>query len=264
MKNQIEILEKADQIQKKFKSETIDEQEVQESFLESIHGLISAIFGDDADAAYELIESGDLAKYKKRSWKRKLKNFFFSTKFFYITMLLSTVTFLVSEAVTFYAVEGVITTKTYIKAILTELAFIFLSGYVATDRLTKWAVRGLTASVFCLMLFVISAETIKVGVAGVSESNQIAAQIQILESQIDEKEKLIDFYIKKDWPRNATSTRIEKDKLINKLINLKDEQTSGKTNDITEVEQYKSYGKAFFRVILLLINFLITRRLFKF
>jgi len=263
--DQIQILEKADEIRSRFRSENVDEEKVQESFMGKMHELLQAIFGDDTEAAYDLLEHGDLKRWRRNSWRRKLRAFFSEPKkFFYLAMLAATVSFLVSEAVGFYAVGGVITAKTYVKAVLTELSFIFLSGYVASDRVTKWAVRGLTASVFCLMIFVISAQTVRDGISGSTESAHIASQIETLEKQVSQKQKLIEYYIKKDWPRNASVTRLEKEKLVGKLLRLKDEQAAGKNKQLTDVERYKSYGKAFFRVVLLLINFLITRRIFKF
>jgi len=264
--NQVEILEKASEIKKQFASEEVDEKAVQVSFMAKLHELMQTIFEDDTDAAYELLEKGELIKYKKNSWRRKLKSFFMNNikNAFYLTFMISIIGFLVNEAVIFYAVDGVVTANTYAKAILTELSFIFLSGYVAETKMMQVVSKLLLASVFALMLFVISAETLKQGTSGVEESKIIAVQIERLNTQIAEKEKLIKYYVKIEWPRNATTTRIEKDKLTTKLNNLLDDQAGGKNNEVTTIEKYKSYGKAFFRVILLLINMLITRRVFKF
>ena len=264
--DQIKILDKVEDIKKSFASASVDEEVVKSSFSEKLNSLIQSIFGDDTDSVYELLDKGDLVKYRKWAWARKIKRFITGNirNAMYFAFLASIVGFLVSEAVTFYAVDGIVTTKVYVKAILTELSFIFLSGYVADTKRMKLAARALTASVFCLMLFVISAETLKHGTAGNEESKIIATQIITLEQQIKEKEELIKYYVSIKWPRNATTTRIEKEELVKKLLGLKDEQASGKNEEVTMIEKYKSYGKAFFRVILLFINMLIARRIFKF
>jgi hypothetical protein len=259
------ILQKAEEIKSKFVSASVDENEVKESFIDKLNQLLQSIFGDDVDAAYELLEKGDLSNYRKSYFKRLKKWIAANTKnFFYLSFMLSIVAFLVSEAVTFYSVDGVVTFKTYVKAILTELSFIFLSGYVAENKYAKVLAKGLLVGVFGLMLFVISAETLKKGTYGSEESKIIAEQIITLEQQIKEKEELIKYYVSIGWPRNATSTRLEKDKLVNDLLELKKQQSLGKNTEVTTIEKYKSYGKAFFRVILLLINMLIARRVFKF
>jgi len=259
------ILKAAADIKKKFASESVDEVKVKESFVEKLHALLQSIFGDETDAAYELLEKGDLSNYRKSYLKRVTRFLSSNVKnIFYIAFMTAIVSFLVNEAAIFYAVDGVVTTNAYIQAILTELAFIFLSGYVPMEKAMKWVSRVLLGSVFCLMMFVISAETIKKGTSGSEESRIIAEQVITLEQQIKEKEKLIDYYISINWPKNASSTRLEKEVLVNKLINLKEEQSKGKNKEVSEVEVYKSYGKAAFRVILLLINLLISRRIFKF
>jgi len=259
------VLQAVNDIKKKFATESVDEEQVKESFVDKLNALLQSIFGDDVDAAYELLEKGDLSNYRK-SYIKRLRKFVYSNlkNFFYAAFMFSIVAFLVSEAVTFYAVDGVVESKTYIKAILTEVSFIFLSGYVATTKWTQVISKLLLAGVFGLMLFVISAETLKQGEAGSQESAIIAQQIITLETQIKEKEELIKYYVSIGWPRNATTTRLEKQKLVDKLLLLKEKQAAGKNESVTDIERYKSYGKAFFRVILLMINLLISRRVFKF
>ena len=59
-------------------------------------------------------------------------------------------------------------------------------------------------------------------------------------------------------------TRTEKEKLTTQLIDLKQQQAKGATAEVSKLVQYKAYGKAFFRVILLFISILVTRRIFHF
>jgi hypothetical protein len=258
-----DILEKAKEMRRHFETESVDEEKVQENFSDKLHSLLRSIFGDDTDAAYELVEKGHLKEWRKKAWLRNIKKVLLGKQLFYITMLIATIAFLVSEAATFYAGGEEITIGAYYKAILTELAFIFLAGYVATDKLGKWLSKGLLVGVFCLMMFVISAETLTDGVDRVSESGHIARQVETLEKQIKEKDDLIEYYIRIEWPRNATTTRIERDQLVKRLLELQDRQAEGTNEDVAKMEQYKSYGNAFFRGILLMVNILLVRRAFK-
>ena len=95
-------------------------------------------------------------------------------------------------------------------------------------------------------------------------TNAIAQQIVIVEKQIAQKEKDMEYYLKKDWPKNYSATRLEKEKLVNKLIGLKEQQAKGANTEVSELVRYKAYGKAAFRVLLLFISVLITRRIFHF
>jgi predicted phage tail protein len=171
---------------------------------------------------------------------------------------------LVSEAVTFYADGNIADFKTYVKAILTEVSFIFLSGYMASDLKQKLWVNTLRASVFSLMLFVISSQTILGGVKVDTNAQAIQEQIQVLEEQIEAKEEMIKFYIAKGWGNNARKQSDEKNELVKKLLELKEKQAEGSNKEVSQLVVYKSYGQAFFRVLLLLISVLITRRLFVF
>jgi hypothetical protein len=56
----------------------------------------------------------------------------------------------------------------------------------------------------------------------------------------------------------------ERDELVKKLISLKEKQAEGSNTEVSDLVRYKAYGNAFFRIILLLISILITRRLFSF
>ena len=78
-------------------------------------------------------------------------------------------------------------------------------------------------------------------------------------------EKEITYYRDvRNWPLTTKQLVNEKGILVNKLIDLKDKQASGKNQEISEVERYKMYGRAAFRIILLFISVLITRRIFSF
>ena len=115
------------------------------------------------------------------------------------------------------------------------------------------------------MLFVITSETLIQGTKTVSNINVIDQQVKVLEEQIEEKKKTITYYrdVKK-WPVTAKQFIKEKDELVQKLIKLKEKQAEGSNKEVSQLVQYKTYGKAFFRVLLLFISMLITRRIFRF
>ena len=114
------------------------------------------------------------------------------------------------------------------------------------------------------MLFVISSQTILSGTKVSTNSTAIAEQVQLLETQIAEKEKTIQFYIAKGWGNSVRKQTEDKNKLVDKLIALKEQQAQGSNEKVSDQVVYRSYGQAFFRVLLLLISVLITRRLFSF
>jgi len=113
-------------------------------------------------------------------------------------------------------------------------------------------------------LFVISSQTIYNGTKFQGNSESIQAQVELLEKQIAEKEKTIQFYIDKGWGNSVRKQTEDKNKLVDKLIALKEEQAKGSNEKVSNLVIYKSYGQAFFRVLLLFISVLITRRLFSF
>jgi len=266
VKNGKQILKQIKDLQGTYESYQVDEAEEDLSFIDKVNKLLQSIMGDGALSVYEAMNNEKLERWKKKRFSRWLKRTLvgnFQNVLYFI--LLSTITiFLVSEALDFYAIDGLIDTKTYIKAILTEVCFIFLSGYRAAGRyMTIW-VNFLRACIFCLMMFVISSQTLSTGTSIISENKAIAQQIVLLESQITDKQTEIEYYISIKWPRNATTSRLAKEALVNKLIKLKDEQASGKNESVSKVEEYKMYGRAAFRVLLLFISVLITRRIFTF
>ena len=87
----------------------------------------------------------------------------------------------------------------------------------------------------------------------------------LLEKQISDKDKDILYYRDtKNWPVTSKQLIKEKDGLVKKLISLKEQQANGKNIDLSNLEKYKMYGKAFFRILLLLISALVTKRIFSF
>jgi hypothetical protein len=114
------------------------------------------------------------------------------------------------------------------------------------------------------MLFVISSQTLMSGTKFQTGSQAIQEQVVILEKQIAEKEKTIQFYLDKGWGNNVRKQTEDKNKLVEKLLALKEKQAEGSNAEVSQLVKYKSYGQAFFRVLLLLISVLITRRLFIF
>lgn len=267
MNDDKELLDHVGRIRRKFKTVEEDHEENQLSYLDELNALIKKIFKDDPVDAYDVLSENGLQKWKKSKFKR---GFYGAVKnlnlrnFGYFALLVTITGFLVHEALGFYSSGDVVTTKTWVKAILTEICFIFLSGYRTEGKLQLIWVNFLRASIFVLMVFVITSQTFLSGAKTVSESDVISIQITTIESQIVEKEKQMEYYLKKDWPRNYSSTRLEKEKLVNKLLELRQEQASGKNKDVSQIEKTRTYGRAAFRVLLLFISMLVTRRLFRF
>lgn len=263
-----ELIEQADKIRKGFSSVMEDEEEEQLSFLDEINSLVRIIFKDAPVDVYTVLKEGELEKWKKQKYRRLLKKLLGSISIrgiSYFILLVTITGFLVSEALPFYAVAGVIGTKTYIKAILTEVCFIFLSGYRCEGKLETVAVGVLRASIFCLMLFVITSATLTQGTNKMAEITNLDAQVRVLEKQIDSKEKEIQFYMDKDWGSNARQRILERDELSEKLMKLKQSQVEkGASKEASELVKYKMYGKAIFRLILMFISVLLTRRIFRF
>ena len=103
------------------------------------------------------------------------------------------------------------------------------------------------------------------GTNKIAEISNLDAQARVLEKQIKDKEKEIDFYMKKDWGGNTRQRILERDKLAEQLRELNERQIKeGASKEASALIQYKTYGKAAFRLILMLISVLLSRRLFKF
>lgn len=266
LENGKEILHHIKNMRSRYEVAETNQVEEEMGFIDQLNKLVQLILNDETFSVYTPINPQSLERWHGSKFKRFLKKLIVKnyTSFLYFLLLATITGFLVSEAIGFYALDGVITTKTYVKAILTEVSFIFLSSYRAKGFLETAWIGVLRASVFALMLFVITSQTIDVGTRTISENEVIAEQIELVEQQIDEKQKEIDYYRSIEWPRNATQSRLAKEKLVEKLINLKEQQASGKNESVSAVEKYKMYGRAAFRVLLLFISVLISRRIFSF
>jgi hypothetical protein len=266
LNNGREILQHIKEMKADYKAQPADIVEEEMSFLDRLNRLVQLVLNDDSFSVYTALDKDSLEHWKKKRFSRWLKKTFtFNPKnAFYFLFLVSITAFLVSEAVTFYADGNTADFKTYVKALLTEVSFIFLSGYKASDFVQKAWVNLLRAGVFSLMLFVISSQTLMSGTKFQTGSQAIQEQVVILEKQIAEKEKTIQFYLDKGWGNNVRKQTEDKNKLVEKLLALKEKQAEGSNAEVSQLVKYKSYGQAFFRVLLLLISVLITRRLFSF
>jgi len=267
MKDDKEIIDQVKKIRSRYKTELVDTNEVEMSFIDEVNDLIKKIFGDSSNDVYTALTPGKLDKWKN-SKRRKVKRFLgkiFNMNSLYFLLLCTITGFLVSEAVSFYAVDGLIETKTWVKAILTEVCFIFLSGYRASGKWNTVAVSSLRVTIFVLMMFVITSGVAFQGASDVAEIDNVDKQIELLERSIEKKEELIDFFRKKRQILNTIKQENALDKLREKLLDLKNRQLdTGKSAEVSNLIIYKSYGKAMFRVVLLFISVLLSRRMFKF
>jgi hypothetical protein len=261
-----ELEKQAEKIRKGFVSVTEDEDEVSLSFLDEINALARIVLKDDPIDIYTLLTPAELERWRKAKFKRQIKKIIskFSFQFISYFILLSTITgFLVSEALPFYG-EGEITAKTWLQAILTEICFIFLSGYRADSGIQKLFLGVLRSSIFVLMLFVITSEITLKGTRDIDQIDNLADRIARIEKQIDSINKEIDYYKSIDWKWRMTQGIKKRDELEKQVQELKEKQSESGTKEVSKLLQYKIYGKAAFRVILLMISVLITRRLFSF
>jgi len=267
MDNGKEILDQIKKIKEDYEVQPSDFEEEQLSFLDRMNKLIKLILNDNSESIYSAMRPDILEKWKDRRFSRFFKKILGNPKdILYFSLLVTITAFLVSEALSFYAIDDIITTKTYLKAILTEVSFIFLSGYRSSGKLNSFFVSAMRVSVFGLMLFVISSETLMHGIKNTGNTNAITQQVIILEKQIEAKEKDIKYYkeTKPNWAITIKQLILEKDEMVRKLIALKEKQAEGSNEDVSDMVRYKSYGNAFFRVLLLFISVLITRRMFIF
>lgn len=259
-----EIQAKIDKLRKRYKTEIKGEKkDPQQSFLDDLNDLVRMIFEDRSTDVYTTLNEEALKKWKNNKWKRLLRNINIRN-ILYLAFLIAIIVFLVSEAVAFYAVGGVVTSYAFVKAILTEISFVFLNGFRSVGIWQTAAVTAMRVTVFCLMLFVITSEVTFEGANTQSEISSIAQRIELLEEQIEEANKSIEFYRNKDWGGNAARVERERDEMRNQLVELKEEQAKGKSEAVSNLVEYKTWGHAVFRVMLMLVSILITRRLFKF
>ena len=262
-----DISKSVQRIRDKFKTELEDPNEVNLSFIDELNNLIKKIFNDDPTDIYTILSPEELEKWKRERFKRFIKKLFYNLDYrniLYFILLCTITLFLTSEAVSFYAGEGGAIGKTWFKAILTEVCFIFLSGYRAIGWVQTSIVVALRVAMFCLMVFVITSDITFKSVSFSSESSNIDSQVELLEKQIKDTQDTINFYKKKNWGSSVGRQEAEKRSLVEKLVKLKEEQSRGKNQDVAKTIEYKSYGSAAFRVMLMLISLLISRRIFKF
>lgn len=263
MDNNQDIIKQVDKIRKRYKTEfQDDENAVETRFIDDVNNLIRKIFRDDQIDVYTALSEDRLKEWsekRKKSWWGKI-NF---QKIMLSILLVTIMGFLVSEAVGFYAVDGIITPKVWLKAILTEICFIFVSSYRALGWLQTTIVTFARAGIFALMLFVISSEVTTQGLNQINEIGIIEQKIEFLEEQIKDKDELIEFYKKKGWGNNTRKQSDEKNKLVEELMALKNEQIEGKNEKASDMILYKTWARAFFRIVLMFITILISRKLFK-
>jgi len=258
-----DILNQVDKIRKRYKTEFQDDENATEmSFIGEVNHLIQKIFKDDPIDVYTALSDERLKEWHERKQKQWWRNLPI-TKIWMFLLLITITGFLVSEAVGFYAVDGIITAKVWIKAILTEVCFIFVSSYRAEGKLQTSMVTFARAGIFALMLFVISSEVTQKGFNQINEISVIDQKIELLEEQIEKKEKLVEFYINKGWGINAAKQEKEKQALVEELIKLKNEQINGKNESASSMILYNTWARAFFRIVLMFISVLISRKLFK-
>jgi hypothetical protein len=265
MEKDQDILNQVNRIRKKFKTELENDPKLTEmSFIDEVNDLVRTIFKDDPIDVYDALSQENLDEWKRRRrWYHKLRDQFSWSKFFMLLLLATTTGFLISEAASFYAIDGVITTKTWLTAILTEICFVFVSSYRAEGLLQTGIVAIARVGIFALMLFVVSSEVMSDGLNQVNKTDVVIENVSLIEGQIKEKEKLINFYVQKSWGTSAKKIQDEKQKLVDDLISLKDEQIDGANKKTSNLTIWKTWAKGLFRVVLMFINILISRRLFK-
>lgn len=260
-----EKIDKAIQkIRKRYTTEIKGEKkDPQQSFLDDLNDLIRMIFQDKSTDVYTTLNPEALEKWKANRWKRRL-HAVNVRNVLYFCFLAFIIGFLVSEAVGFYAIGGVITGATYMKAVLTEISFVFLNGFRSIGKMQTAAVSAMRVIVFGLILFVITSEVTFEGVNTTQEISSISQRIELLETQIEDADKSIEFYRKKNWGANAARVEQDKQRMREQLYDLKSQQAEGKSEAVSSLVEFKTWGRAVFRVVLLLVSILITRRLFKF
>jgi len=267
VQNGKEILDQIKDLKSKYESKNIDRVEEEFTFLDKVNKLIQLILNDNSFSVYEVLEEDKLKRWHKNRIKRWLKGLFANKlkSLGYLSFLVFITGFLVSQSVNFYAGNHAIVPGTYVKAILTEISFIFLSGYNPNNKLQAIGVNFLRVGIFGLMMFVISAQTISNGTKDISQNEYIDQQIVLIKKEIQDKDKQIVYYKDvKNWPVTSKQLIKEKDKLVNQLIELQKQEAQGHNKNMSKVEKYKIYGRAFFRILLLFISVLISRRMFSF
>jgi hypothetical protein len=261
------LLEQANKIRKGYVSVTESEEDMKLSFIDELNSLVRLIFRDEPVDAYTLISEEELLRWKKSRVKRLLKRIVNTPviKIFYASLLAAIVIFLISEAINFYSNDGVITLKTYVQAILTEVCFVFLNGYRSEGRINYIFTFILRACMFLFMLFVVTAETALHGTKDISKVDSLTDRIARIERQIEKNEQDIEKFKSMNWNIRMTQAIASRNKLEDELRRLLEQkELSGASDEVSSIMRYKIYAKAFFRIMLIMISVLITRRLFSF
>lgn len=261
------LIEQANKIRKGFVSVSETEEDTKLSFIDELNSLVRLIFKDEPIDAYTLISEEELHRWKKSRFKRLLKRAtnISSLNIFYVSLLVTITLFLISEAIGFYSNDGIVTFKTYVQAILTEACFIFLNGYRSEGRINTLFTYLLRSMMFLFMLFVITAETASHGTKDISKIDSLTERISRIERQIEKNEQDIEKFKSMNWNVRMTQAIANRNKLEEELRSLLEQkEKSGASSELSEIMRYKIYAKAFFRIMLLMISVLITRRLFKF
>lgn len=103
------------------------------------------------------------------------------------------------------------------------------------------------------------------GARDISKIDNIAGRITRLEQQISKTEIDIERYRSINWPRNMTTSIRKREQLEQEVQELRLRQESeGASENVSQLIQYKTYGKAAFRLILMFVSVLVTRRLWRF
>lgn len=252
------LLDQAENIRKNYVTYNLDQDQEDFVLMDKINDLLSTIFNDNTITISYLFNPN---KEKKYLWHRVKSSII--PKILPIILLLCITGFLVSEASVFYG-NGQATTGAYFKAILTEICFIFMSGYRASGYFEKLVAPLVRLGIVGLMLFVITSETFLNTKKDSQNTSILSDKVELINNQIKEKTKAIDYYLKKDWPITAKQLTAEKSKLEEELLKMKTDQQNGSNKEVSKLLEYKAYGNAFFRFLLLCISMLISRRNFRF
>lgn len=241
-----------------YATQYIDQEQEDFLVLDRVNGIVKDIL-EDPEVELDYLFTEDKIKKRNGFWSKVKKALPVITQ---SALLIAITSFLVKEAVSFYS-NGEPTLYSYYKAILTEVCFIFLASYQARSLLEKIVAPILRASLFLLMSFVISSQVILDSTKFSTSSTVVDNRVELIKKQIEDKQKTIDFYIGKGWAVSTNKHVKDKEKLQAKLDEVLSEQRSGLTGDVARVNTYKAYGNIAFRVIILMISMLISRRLFR-
>ena len=252
------LLKQAEEIRKDYVTFNLDQEQEEIILLDRINDMLATIFDDNTITVAYLFSPDKKPKYL---WYKLKKTIL--PKIFPITLLIALTCFLVSEATLFYG-DGIASTGAYFKAILTEICFIFISAYRSNNLIEKTMVSLTRVGIVVLMLFVITSETFLNTTKTIENTSILSDKVSAVETQIQAKQKTIDFYLTKGWGVSVNKFENEKIKLEKQLFEMKSEQQGGANIAVSKKLEYKSYGNAFFRFLLLCISMLISRRFFRF